>query len=57
MFVLGGHRPEGTPSDVVVEADPKRLLQQLRDASTGGDVHLIGVVELTYAVERLGAIS
>jgi dihydrofolate reductase len=42
VFVLGGHRPPGTPDDVFVESDPTVLLQRLWDASTGGDVHLIG---------------
>jgi dihydrofolate reductase len=42
VFVLGSHRPEGTPEHVVVEADPARLLERVREANRGRDVHLVG---------------
>jgi dihydrofolate reductase len=42
VYVLGSHRPAGTPEHVVVDADPERLLQRLRAANNGGDVHLVG---------------
>jgi dihydrofolate reductase len=42
VFVLGSHRPAGTPDHVVVDDDPARLLEKLREANRGGDVHLVG---------------
>jgi dihydrofolate reductase len=42
VFVLGSERPPGIPDEVVVEGDPDRLLEQVRQANRGGDVHLIG---------------
>jgi dihydrofolate reductase len=42
VFVLGSYRPEGTPDKVVVDSDPQALLEQLRAANKGGDVHLVG---------------
>ena len=41
VFVLGSHRPEGTPDEVVVDSDPDALLEQIRAANRGGDVHLV----------------
>src|SRR5919206_4562283 len=38
VFVLGSHRPDGTPDHVVVESDPERLLGRLQ----GREVHLVG---------------
>src|SRR3977135_780263 len=40
VFVLGSLRPPGTPDDVVTESDPARLLERVRAANRGGDVHL-----------------
>jgi dihydrofolate reductase len=42
VFVLGSHRPAGTPGHVTVDSDPSRLLEKVRAANGGGDVHLIG---------------
>jgi dihydrofolate reductase len=42
VFVLASHRPEGTPNHVVTDSDPERLLEKLRAANNGGDVHLVG---------------
>src|SRR5436190_20905434 len=39
VFVLASQRPGGTPADVVTESDPERLLERLRAANRGGDVH------------------
>jgi hypothetical protein len=39
VFVLGSSRPSGTPDHVVVESDPTRLLEKVRAANQGGDVH------------------
>jgi hypothetical protein len=42
VFVLGSQRPAGTPDHVVTDSDPLRLLERLRAANQGGDIHLIG---------------
>ena len=43
VFVLGSHRPAGTPDDVIFESEPARLLQQVRETNRGGDVHLVSI--------------
>ena len=43
VFVLGSERPPGIPDEVVVDGDPDGLLERVREANHGGDVHLIGV--------------
>jgi dihydrofolate reductase len=57
VFVLASDRPEGTPDDVVVEHDPERLLEQVREANKGGDVHLIGGPTTIETYRKLGAID
>src|SRR5438105_10317506 len=57
VFVLGGHRPDGTPDDVVVESDPVVLLQKLRAANRGGDVHLVGGPRTIETFRALGALD
>jgi dihydrofolate reductase len=57
VFVLGSERPEGTPDAVVVEADPQRLLERLRAANRGGDVHLLGGPTTIETFRRLGAVD
>ena len=42
VFVLASRRPAGTPDHVVTDSDPDRLLEKLRAANKGGDVHLVG---------------
>ena len=42
VFVLASERPARTPDEVVIESDPERLLERVREANRGGDVHLIG---------------
>jgi dihydrofolate reductase len=42
VYVLGSHRPDGTPDHVVIDGDPTRLVQRLRDAHPHDDVHLVG---------------
>src|SRR5436190_19708882 len=42
VFVLASQRPAGTPDHVVTDSDPERLLEKLREANRGGDVHLVG---------------
>jgi dihydrofolate reductase len=57
VFVLGSRRPPGTPDAVVVDADPERLLEQVRDANRGGDVHLVGGPRTIETFRRLGALD
>jgi dihydrofolate reductase len=57
VFVLGSHRPAGTPERVVVESDPARLLERIRAANRGDDVHLVGGPRTIEAFLRLGALD
>jgi dihydrofolate reductase len=57
VFVLGSHRPSGTPDHVVIESDPARLLQKLREANQGGDVHLVGGPRTLETFRGLGALD
>jgi dihydrofolate reductase len=57
VFVVGSHRPSGTPDDVVVDSDPARLLEKVRAANRGGDVHLVGGPRTIETFRRLGAID
>jgi len=57
VFVLSSERPEGTPDDVVIGDDPERLLEQIRDANHGGDVHLIGGPTTIETYRALDAID
>jgi dihydrofolate reductase len=57
VFVLGSERPPGTPDDVVVESDPARLLERVRAANRGGDVHLIGGPRTIETFRALGALD
>ena len=56
-FVLGSERPAGTPEDVVLESDPERLLDRLRESSGGGDVHLVGGPRTIETFRALGALD
>lgn len=57
VFVLGSHRQAGTPHDVVVESDPMELLEKLRAANQGGDVHLVGGPRTIETFRVLGALD
>jgi dihydrofolate reductase len=57
VYVLGSHRPAGTPEHVVVEADPVRLLNRLRDANEAGDVHLVGGPRTIETFRTLGGLD
>jgi dihydrofolate reductase len=57
VFVLGSHRPSGTPDQVVVDSDPERLLEKLREANRGGDIHLVGGPRTIEAFRALGALD
>jgi dihydrofolate reductase len=57
VFVLASEQPEGTPDSVVIESDPERLLERVREANNGGDVHLIGGPTTIETYRKLGAIN
>ena len=57
VFLLASHRPAGTPEDVVTDSDPQRLLEQVREANRGGDVHLIGGPRTIETYRALGALD
>jgi dihydrofolate reductase len=57
VFVLGSERPAGTPDHVVVENDPARLLDGVRAANKGGDVHLVGGPRTIETYRALGALD
>jgi dihydrofolate reductase len=57
VFVLGSHRPDGTPDHVITDSDPVRLLEKLRSANRGGDVHLIGGPRTIGTFHALGALD
>ncbi len=57
VFVLGSHRPSGTPDQVVTDSDPARLLEKLRAANRGGDVHLVGGPRTIETFRALGALD
>src|SRR5437763_3640931 len=57
VFVLTSHRPAGTPDHVVTDSDPARLLERLREANRGGDVHLVGGPTTIETFRRLRALD
>lgn len=57
VFVLASQRPPGTPDHVVVDNDPARLLEKLRSANQGGDVHLVGGPRTIETFRALGALD
>jgi dihydrofolate reductase len=57
VFVLASERPAGTPEHVVTDDDPERLLETLRAANRGGDVHLVGGPQTIETFRALGALS
>lgn len=57
VFVLAGHRPEGTPDHVVTDNDPKGLLEQIREANPDGDIHLVGGPRTVETFRALGALD
>jgi dihydrofolate reductase len=57
VFVLGSRRPPGTPDHVISDSDPARLLEKLRAANEGGDVHLVGGPRTIGTFSALGALD
>src|SRR6266576_123485 len=57
VFVLASERPSGTPDHVVVDSDAERLLEKIRAANRGRDVHLVGGPRTIEAFRALGALD
>lgn len=57
VFVLASERPPGTPDHVVTDSAPARLLEQMRAANQGGDVHLVGGPRTIEAFHAIGALD
>ncbi len=57
VFVLCSERPPGTPDHVVTDSDPSRLLERMRAANRGGDVHLIGGPRTIESFRAIGALD
>ncbi len=58
VFVLGSNVPTvGAPVPIVTESDPARLLEKLRAANRGGDVHLVGSPQTIESFRALGALD
>ena len=57
VFLLASHRPSGTPDHVVSDSDPARLLEKIRAANQGGDVHLVGGPRAIETFRALGALD
>ena len=57
VFVLASERPLGTPDHVVTDSDPARLLEKVRAANNGRDVHLVGGPSTVETFRALGALD
>jgi dihydrofolate reductase len=57
VFVLGSRRPPGTPDHVVFDSDPVRLLESIRAANRGRDVHLVGGPRTIGTFRAVGALD
>jgi dihydrofolate reductase len=57
VFVLASEPPDGTPDHVVTDSEPARLLDKMRAANKGGDVHLIGGPRTIETYRALGALD
>ena len=57
VFVLCSERPPGTLEHVVTDSDPLRLLERMRAANRGGDVHLVGGPRTIESFRAIGALD
>jgi dihydrofolate reductase len=58
VFVLGSEVPtEEAPAPVVTDSEPVRLLEKVRAANRGGDVHLIGGPRTVETFRALGTLD
>jgi dihydrofolate reductase len=58
VFVLGSDVPtDGAPVPVITDSDPTRLVEKVRTANRGKDVHLVGGVKTIETFRALGALD
>jgi dihydrofolate reductase len=58
VFVLGREVPtEGAQAPIVTSSDPERLLEQVRAANQGRDVHLVGGLQTIESFRRIGGLD
>lgn len=58
VFVLGRNVPtEGAPVPIVTDSDPERLLERVRAANKGRDVHLVGGLRTIETFRRIGGLD
>ncbi len=58
VFVLGSGVPaDGASAPIVTDSDPVRLLEKVRAANAGGDVHLVGGPRTVETFRALGALD
>jgi dihydrofolate reductase len=58
VFVLGSNVPTSeAPVPIVTDSNPTRLLEKLRSANRGGDVHLVGGPQTIETFRALGALD
>jgi dihydrofolate reductase len=58
VFVLGSNVPtEGAPVPIVTDNDPAQLLEKIRAANRGKDVHLVGGPRTIETFRALGALD
>lgn len=58
VFVLGSEVPvEVAPVPIISDADPARLLEKIRAANRGKDVHLVGGLKTIETFRALGALQ
>jgi dihydrofolate reductase len=58
VFVLGSDVPTGgAPVPIVTDSDPVRLLEKIRAANRGRDVHLVGGSRTIETFRALGALD
>jgi len=58
VFVLGSDVPiDGAPVPIVTDSDPAMLLEKIRAANRGRDVHLVGGLTTIETFRALGAVD
>ena len=58
VFVLGSDVPtDGAPVPIINDSDPARLLEKMRAANRGKDIHLVGGVKTIETFRALGALE
>ncbi len=58
VFVLGRDvATAGAPVTIVTDSDPERLLEQVRAANKGREVHLVGGLQTIETFRRIGGLD